>query len=486
VEWSVKLGELIRGLNVLVKGWRELDISGLSIDSRKVAPGNLFIAKKGTLFNGTCFIKEAILAGAEATVSDLYDPFLSTTQIIHPDPASLEPLLAARFYGRPSRELFVSAVTGTKGKTTTCYLIKQLLDAVSFSTGLIGTIETMVGERRFPSLLTTHDSIYNQKWLREMRREKCLAACLEVSSHGLMQDRVKEIDLDAAVFTNLSSDHLDYHGTLHAYADAKKRLFLQLDKSAKKKKRALFNADSSWTSFMQNGLGAPFWTFGREANADIRAADCEFHPSHLQCQIHFQGRSAFFKAPLMGTFNLYNLLAALGVCLHAGFSLEELEAATLSVTGAPGRLEKVGSQVFVDYAHTGDSLTQALSTLRALQPRQLWVVFGCGGDRDPNRRLEMANAAETLADRIIITSDNPRSESPEEIARQILSGFRSTQNVQVELDRRAAILCAIRQLREGDLLLVAGKGHEKTQIFAHQTVPFDDIAVAREGLLGAT
>ncbi|MCC6128049.1 MAG: UDP-N-acetylmuramoyl-L-alanyl-D-glutamate--2,6-diaminopimelate ligase [Chlamydiae bacterium] len=478
----MKLRQLIRDLRLSIKGRLEIDISGLSNHSKRAAPGNVFIAKKGARLDGSSFIQEAVLAGASAVVSDLYDPFLSVTQIIHPNPASLEPLLAARFYGHPSSDLFVCGVTGTKGKTTTTYLIKQLLDTLGFSAGLIGSVETCAGAHRFFSTLTTHDAIFNQKWLREMQIAKCKAASLEVSSHGLMQDRVKGIDLDAAIFTNLSRDHLDYHETIEAYAKAKKQLFSQLDESGKKKKRALFNADSPWSAFMQSGLRTPFWTFGCDASADIRASDCVFSQTQMQCKVHFQGKSILFTAPLMGAFNLHNLIAAIGASLHAGFSLEDLESAARSLKGAPGRLEKVGSQVFVDYAHTGDSLDHALRALKALHPRQLWVVFGCGGDRDPNRRWEMAKAAEAQADRIIITSDNPRSEPPEEIARQILSGFRSTKNVQVELDRREAILCAIRQLKEGDLLLIAGKGHEKTQVFAHQTVPFDDVEIAREGL----
>lgn len=479
----MKLKQLIRNLHLTVKGSQEIDISSLSNDSRKTAPGGLFIAKKGERLNGSNFIQEAILAGAAAIVSDLYDPFVFKTQIIHPNPAALEPILAARFYENPSKDLFVCAATGTKGKTTTTYFIKQLLDALGVSSGLIGTIETIAGGRRFFSSLTTHDAIFNQKWLREMQIERCRAACLEVSSHGLAQDRISGIDLDAAVFTNLSPDHLDYHGTIEAYAQAKKQLFFQLESSSKKNKRALFNADSSWTPFMQKDLQTPFWTFGRNCLADIRASECVFSPDQLQCKIHFQEKSILFTAPLMGSFNLHNLLAAVGIALHAGFSLKDIKDAAAMLKLPPGRLEKVGSQVFVDYAHTGDSLDLALGMLKALRPRELWVVFGCGGDRDPNRRLEMAKAAEAHADRIIITTDNPRSEQPEEIARQILSGFSAIEKVQVELDRREAILRSIREMKEGDLLLIAGKGHEKTQVFAYQTVPFDDVLVAKEGLV---
>lgn len=483
----MKLRSLLRSLPDLeipleIRGSKDIEISGLSIDSRSTSPGHLFIAKKGMVHDGSTFIEKALEAGAIATLCDLYDPFLTKTQLIHPDPSSLIAPLASRFYRKPSRELLVFGVTGTKGKTTTTYLAKQLLDAINLPSGLIGTVETMAGDFCCPSTLTTHDPIFNQKWLREMVTRGCKAACLEVSSHGLMQHRVEEIDFDAALFTNLYSDHLDYHKTMDDYAGAKKKLFELLEKSPKQRKRALFNRDSPWSAWMQEGVAGkvPSWTFGIDQPADIRATDYVFSAEGAEFLVHFQGQKVLFQIPLIGKFNVYNALGAIGLALHTGASLEQLEAAALHLRGAPGRLERAAPQVFVDFAHTGESLAHALSTLKEMTQKKLWVVFGCGGDRDPNRRIQMAKAAERYADRIVVTSDNPRSESPEEICRQILSGFQERERVYVELDRKAAITYAVSLLQEGDLLLVAGKGHEKVQIFARHTVPFDDVAVVQQ------
>jgi UDP-N-acetylmuramoyl-L-alanyl-D-glutamate--2,6-diaminopimelate ligase len=319
--------------------------------------------------------------------------------------------------------------------------------------------------------------IFNQKWLREMVQQNCKAACLEVSSHGLLQKRVDEIFFDVALFTNLSIDHLDYHQTMEAYAQAKKRIFQLLDQSPKKKKRALFNGDSPWSSVLREGLQTPYWTFGLDAPADIWGKDCVFGLEGTEFSVHFQGESLPFSTRLIGKFNLYNLLGAISVALHAGFSLKDLQGPVAQASGAPGRLQRVKEQVFVDHAHMGESLSQVLGTLKEMTKKTLWVVFGCGGDRDPDRRRLMAEAAERYADRVVVTTDNPRSEAPEEICRQIVSAFRRPEKVYVELDRRSAIVYAVSRLQEGDLLLIAGKGHEKVQIFAHKTVPFDDTAV---------
>ncbi len=479
----MKLKQLIKQLpGIEVRGSKEVEISGLSIDSRSVSPGHLFIAKKGLVCDGSRFIGQALKGGAFAIATDLYDPFVSQTQIIHPEPASLVPLLASRFYQKPSEDLFVFGATGTKGKTTTTYLAKQLLDALGKKTGLIGGVETIVGDHRLSSTLTTHDVIFNQKWLREMVDQKCQAASLEVSSHGLMQKRVDEILFDVALFTNLSIDHLDYHQTMESYAQAKKRLFQFLDQSPKKNKRALFNADSPWSSVLREGLQSPVWTFGLDARCDIQGKDCAFSLKGTQFVVDFQGESVPFSTKLLGKFNLYNLLGAISLALHAGFSLKDLQRPVAQAVGAPGRLERVGEQIFVDHAHMGESLAQVLGTLKEMTKKTLWVVFGCGGDRDPTRRRLMAEAAERYADRIVVTTDNPRSEPPDEICRQIVSAFQRPEKAYIELDRRLAITHAVSHLQEGDLLLVAGKGHEKVQIFAHKTVPFDDIAAVNDAL----
>ncbi len=456
----MKLKALLRGLDVEVKGSREIDLTGVTSDSRTLGPGNLFIAKRGQTHDGTQFIPQAIEAGAAAVATDMYDPFLDKPQIIHPDVGSLEAQLAARYYGRPSKELFVVGVTGTKGKTTTSYLIRHFLDGKQ--AGLIGTVETIVGRNRFSSTHTTHDVATNQKWLREMVANGCQAAVLEVSSHGLAQGRLDEIEFNLAVFTNLYPDHLDYHRTMEEYARAKKRLF-------ERAKNAVLNADSEWASYMGTGL-----TFGIE-QGELRAEEIAMGADGTEFTI----RGVKFVSPLIGRFNVYNVLGAVAAALQTGATLEQLRDRLLSFPGVPARLERVGN-VFIDFAHTGEALENVLKTLREIGKGRVIAVFGCGGNRDPGRRTGMARAADQWADISIVTSDNPRQEDPNEIARQIIAGFQKPPFV--ELDRKKAIQWAISLARPEDLVLIAGKGHEKVQIFASHQVPFDDVAVAKEAL----
>ena len=454
----MKLKNLLRGLDVVVKGSREVEVTGISADSRTVAPGNLFIAKKGSAYDGTQFIASAVGAGAVAIAADIYDPFVETTQIIHPDVGAIEARLAARYYGDPSQDLFMVGVTGTKGKTTTTYLIKHLLDGLQRPAGLIGTVETIVGDHRFFSTLTTHDVISNQKLLREMVLKGCKAAVLEVSSHGLAQGRVEEISFDVGVFTNLYPDHLDYHKTMEEYADAKKKLFA-------KAKNAILNADSPWSAYKG-------FTFGIE-KGDLRASRIAFTPSGTEFVID----GCPFHLPLIGRFNVYNALAAIAVGLHIGAKLDQIRDILAAFGSVPARLERIGN-VFIDFAHTGEALENVLQTLKEITKGRVIVVFGCGGNRDPGRRSAMGTAAAKWADASIITSDNPRTEDPNEIVRQIVASF--AQMPLVELDRKKAIAMAIQMARPEDLVLIAGKGHERVQIFAHQTVPFDDAFIVKE------
>jgi UDP-N-acetylmuramoyl-L-alanyl-D-glutamate--2,6-diaminopimelate ligase len=458
MELPVKLKTLIKGLEVKVKGSKEVEITGISSDSRRVAPGNLFIAKKGLTHDGSEFIPQALNAGAVALVTDLYDPTLTQTQIIHPHPQASEGKLAAQYYGHPSDELFVVGVTGTKGKTTTTYLIQHLLNR---KTGLIGTVETIIGENRFFSTHTTHDVITNHKWLKEMVVKGCEAAVLEVSSHALEQGRVDEISFDIALFTNLYPDHLDYHQTMENYAAAKRKLF-------QRAKRSIFNADSPWN--MGQGL-----TFGLE-KGDVRATDIELRSDGT----HFKIDQVSFFSPLIGRFNVYNALGAICVALEAGVPLKDLPPLLSSFPGVSARLERVGN-VFVDFAHTAEALENVLQTLREIAQGRVLVVFGCGGNRDPQRRTGMARTAEKWADLSIITSDNPRGEDPEAIARQIVSAYQKPPLV--ELDRKKAIHLALSLAKPDDLVLIAGKGHERVQIFAHHQIPFDDLEVVKEAML---
>ena len=456
----MKLKSLIQGISCEVKGSKEVLITGLSTDSRTVSPGNLFIAKKGLSNDGTQFIQQALNAGASAVVTDIFDPFLKLTQVILPAPQEVEARLAARYYANPSKDLYVVGVTGTKGKTTTSYLIKHVLDELGLYSGLIGTVETIIGETRFFSTLTTHDVISNQKWLKEMVQKGCKGAVLEVSSHGLSQGRVDEIEFNLGVFTNLTPDHLDYHASIADYAGAKRKLF-------EKAQKGIFNADSPWK------MGCGF-TFGIE-KGDLRAEKIVLGST----ETHFFIDNVPFILPMIGRFNIYNALAAIAVGVEKGASLPLLSEILSKFSSVPARLERIGN-VFIDFAHTGEALENVLSTLREIAKGKLIVVFGCGGNRDPLRRANMAKAAEKWADVAIVTNDNPRKESPEQIAEEIVKAFARVPLV--ELDRRCAIKMAIEMAGKDDLILIAGKGHERVQIFAHQTIPFEDAQVVKEFL----
>lgn len=485
---SIKLKSLFQQLPVQFRGVKEARITGICSDSRIVAPGNLFIAKQGSSYDGNQYISEAIQAGAAAVLTPLYNPFYQIPQLIHPNPAEIEASLAALYYRMPSKKLYTCGVTGTNGKTSSTYLIRHLLDFMGIKTGLVGTVETILGDKKIFSNLTTHDVISNQKFLREMLEDQCKAAVLEVSSHGLDQHRVDEIAFDVALFTNLTPDHLDYHGNLESYRKAKRRLFELLEASGKKNKLALANADDPHTAYLLNQMRVPHLLFGTHPQADLRAEAFDMSLKGISFTASYKQEKVRFFSPLIGRFNFYNLLGAIGVGIHRGWSLEEMLSPVAELQTAPGRLEKVELQkesdlhVYVDYAHTEDALHNVLQTLRELASARIITVFGAGGHRDKGRRKGLAKAAEKFSDLCMITSDNPRGEEPEEICREILDGFSSREGVRVEIDREKAIREAIAFAKQGDIVLIAGKGHEKTQIFAHRTIYFDDREVAMNAL----
>lgn len=472
----MKLKRLIQQIDGLeVKGSKETEITGLTAHSKRVAPGNLFIAKKGRMHDGALFIPDAIASGASAILTDMYDPFVSAVQLIHPDIASIEAKLAACFYQDPSHALKVIGITGTNGKTTVSFLLESLFSKAEIRTGMIGTIEWIVGDHRFPGSMTTPDVITNQKLLRDMVQAGCSAAVMEVTSHGLDQGRVGEIDFDIAVFTNLTQDHLDYHQDMDAYRKAKEKLFVGLSPD----KWAILNADDR----SRFATKANVFTYGIHADADLMAKEIRLSDKKTQFLVCYQGQEREYRSQLVGKFNVYNLLAAISAGLCYGLSLETCLQALKSFKKVPGRLEKVKEGIFVDYAHTEDALSNVLQTLNEIKKGRLITVFGCGGDRDREKRPKMGRVASELSDMAIVTSDNPRNEDPEEIIEDILRGCEKS--VSVQLDREEAIRFAIAQKKPEDLVLIAGKGHEKEQIFAHHVLPFDDAEVVRKLYEGA-
>lgn len=478
MESQMKLKKLLKEIPLeFCRGNKEVIITGLSENSKTVAPGNLFIAKKRCLEEGAKYIEEAISAGAHAILSPSFNPFLKdVAQLVHPDIPSICGKLADVFYGHPSQHLFVVGVTGTNGKTTVTYLLKHLLDSFKVMTGVIGTVEYIIGSKRCTAEMTTPDVVSNHKMLKEMLSMGCQAAAMEVSSHGLMQRRIDEIDVDVAVFTNLTQDHLDYHKTFEAYAEAKRKLFLQLSQD----KVGIVYNDSPWTSHIIKGFKGTLFTYGFSRESDLYAHDIQFSYAGTTFKATFRGETEQFSWPSMGKFNVLNALAALLVMITKGYSLKDLKDPLSKFCAAPGRLERIkNSLIFVDYAHTPDALENVLMTLKEFKKGKMITVFGCGGERDIPKRPLMAAISEKYSDLTVVTSDNPRSENPRSIICDIEKGF-TTKKYFLIPDRREAIKHAILQASDEDLILIAGKGHETYQIYAHQRLPFDDRKVAED------
>ncbi len=483
----MKLKKILKDIPIHeIKGNKEVEITGICSNSKRVAPGNLFIAKKGTVDDGAQYIPEAIAAGAVAILTDIYDPTIKTaTQIIHSDVAAIEGLIAAHYYQFASDELFMVGITGTNGKTTTSFLVKHLLDHLGVPCGLIGTIEYIIGQMRYQATRTTPDVTTNHKMLREMVHHGCQAAVMEVTSHALEQRRVENIDFDVAIFTNLTLDHLDYHHTMENYCAAKNKLFRSLKKEkAKRNPTAVVNIDTPWLPKIIEGCQAGILTYGIESEAQVRAKDILLTSSGTTFTVTYQNQSVQCRWPLVGRFNVYNCLAAISVGLLRHEPLEKIVKIMETFPSVPGRLEGVpnplGLKIYVDFAHSDDALANVLDCLREFKKGRLITIFGCGGDRDQSKRPKMAQVSEELSDLTIVTSDNPRSEDPEAICRQILQGFKKKGSYHVELDRRKAIEKAVELATPDDIILIAGKGHETYQIFAHKTIEFDDRKVAAQ------
>lgn len=479
---KMKLKKMLKNISVKeVKGSTDLEITGICSNSKFAFPGCLFIARKGQVENGDKYIPEAISAGAVAIVTDISNPFIEATQVIHKDVHSIEGALAANYYQFPSDELFMVGITGTNGKTTTSFLVKRILDGLKQKSGLIGTIEYVIGDHRYPATRTTPDVIQNNKMLREMILNGCNSAVMEVSSHALDQNRVEFIDFDVSIFTNLTLDHLDYHETMEAYATAKNKLFTTYNQSGKKKKFGIANKDSPWLDKIVSGCPFPVLTYAIEREADIQAKNISLFSDHTTFDICYKEKNYSCRSPLIGRFNVYNYLAAIGTGLAKNESIEKLIEILTDDFIVPGRLEHIpnnfGPTIYVDFAHSDDALLNVLECLSEIKTKRIITVFGCGGDRDKLKRPKMAQVAEKFSDITIVTSDNPRTENPESIIKDIITGF-TTEFYESEIDRYLAIKRAISLSLEGDIILIAGKGHETYQIFSHQTVPFDDRQIA--------
>jgi UDP-N-acetylmuramoyl-L-alanyl-D-glutamate--2,6-diaminopimelate ligase len=463
-------------------------VESIAYDSRRVQKNGLFVAMRGEKSDGHEFIDQAIEKGASVIVAERNGEQPRATCVVVDDTRVALADLAATFYGSPVRKLKMAAVTGTNGKTTTTFLIKHICENAGVRCGLIGTVRYEIADRVLPAIRTTPESLDVQELLAQMVNAGCRAAAMEVSSHALAQERTRGLEWDVAVFTNLTQDHLDFHGTMENYFEAKAKLFTQLAKQEKKRKPiAIVNIDDRYGAQLLRKIDKKISiiTYGMGARADFRASNYRMEFGGTSYQLDARGKSYLVRVPLIGRFNVANSMAALAAANALGVGLREAVLSLSKSPQVPGRLESVPAkrqfQIFVDYAHTPDALLNVLKTLRELEPRRLLVVFGCGGDRDKQKRPLMAGAVDRHADFAIITSDNPRKEDPAAIIAEVEKGFRSDHYEKI-VDRAEAIARAIEMAQPRDIVLIAGKGHENYQEFADHTVPFDDVQVARRAL----
>ncbi len=461
-------------------------VSGVQLDSRQVKPGDLFLAVPGDVHDGRQFIEQAVANGAAAIAAEA--PVAGFVDAIPVPLVEVPELrfdvghLAARFYRHPSRDLHMVGVTGTNGKTTTSRLVAQLGRSLGKTCGTIGTLGSSLGEEVTAAGNTTPDPVSLQRQLAEWRAAGVFAVSMEVSSHALVQGRVNGIEFETAVYTNLSHDHLDYHGSMDAYSRAKMQLF-----AIEGLRHAVLNLDDDYTPMVRSVVaeGVHIVTYStRGGPADVRVENPCFVADGVSAELHTPWGAGEFFSPLPGDFNLSNLAAAVSALVLAGEDLLAVLAAVSSLHPVPGRMQPIpnelGLQVIVDYAHTPDALEQVLLALRSHVKGKLVTVFGCGGDRDREKRQVMGRVACRLSDRVVLTSDNPRSENPLDILRDIESGC-SGDYVLVE-DRAEAIALAVAEAASGDCIVIAGKGHEEYQILEGQRLPFSDAAQARDAL----
>jgi UDP-N-acetylmuramoyl-L-alanyl-D-glutamate--2,6-diaminopimelate ligase len=471
-----------------VKGSLDRPISGLVLDSRRVVPGTLFFALPGLRADGATFIDEAVNRGAVAIVTHRMPalPPAKVTFIQVADPRATLARVAQRYYKFPDREMTVVGVTGTNGKTTVTHLIKHFLNGDQ-RVGLIGTINYDLGARTVPSFRTTPESLDIYGMMAQMRDAGCRQAVMEVSSHGIDQQRVLGLQFGAAVFTNLTRDHLDYHKTLDAYFTVKKRLFC--GDTGAPPKVAVVNLDDPYGEQLAAQVAAEarvprLVTFGESAKADVRAENVKLNFTNTTFRLVWPGGTMEVESPMIGRYNVSNLLAAIATAWGLGRDPVVFLSRLRGFKGVPGRMERIDEgqpfNVLVDYAHTDDALRNALGMLRAITPGRLLVVFGCGGNRDRSKRPLMVKAVQDYADFAFATADNPRAESITQIFEDMKAGAKAPEKIAWVEDRRRAISLALDTLKAGDCLLIAGKGHESYQEFADTVIPFDDRQVVRE------
>lgn len=478
----MKLGELFNDLIGAPPEFQGLEISSIETDSRRAHSGALFVCLKGPKQDGHAFVNDAIQKGCRAILVDpAHASNLTLTGVCllaHADPVKILPVLLNRLHHQPCETVHVIGITGTNGKTTTTYLVESIYESAGRRCGVIGTVNYRFAGKVLAAKNTTPGVVDNFGHITDMKEAGMQACVMEVSSHALVQGRVAGLRFQEAVFTNLTSDHLDYHKTQEEYFLAKALLF----DGSYDVRHAIINGDDAFGPRLKAMSAVPVTMYGMVNPADIRAVQLKMDLSGSRFDLETPQGTIAIKTPLMGKHNVYNILAAAGICLKEGFSLTEIQKGVARLSGVPGRLERIDQgqpfSIFVDYAHTEDALQNVLTSIREVKPSRILVLFGCGGDRDKTKRPKMASVVERYADVAIVTNDNPRTEDPLAIVADIKRGFQKN-NYEVILDREQAIRKILTSAKAGDCVLIAGKGHEDYQIFKDRTIHFDDREICR-------
>ena len=488
------LKDIISTLDVQqVQGNQNVSIQDITADSRAVKPNSLFIALDGATVDGHNYIDKAVDAGAVAVIVSKPVTVPADVCVITVDDTRQAMMVCVPyFFDYPANRMRMVGVTGTNGKTTTTHMIRHILKAQGFKVGVIGTVHIMIGDTSYPIHNTTPDVVDLQHILHQMVQENVEYCVMEVSSHALALGRVSGVEFDTAVFTNLTQDHLDFHKTFENYLAAKCKLFEQVSapNQVKDNKGAVINIDDSYGYPVMEKTTAPTITYSTLGKSTLNASDVHMSTKNSQYTVNYKGESYPVSMNTTGLFNVYNTLAAIGACLQEGISMEAIDTALKTFSSVPGRFELIEEgqdfAVVVDYAHTPDGLQNILETAKAIKENRIIIVFGCGGDRDATKRPIMGRIAAEYGDKIYVTSDNPRTEDPVQIVKDVEVGvkeaLREGTSYEVIVDRREAINHAIHDAKAGDIVIIAGKGHENYQILKNETIHFDDREEARKAL----
>ena len=488
------LKDIISTLDVQqVQGDHNVSIQDITADSRAVKLNSLFIALDGATVDGHNYIDKAVAAGAVAVIVSKPVTVPDDVCVITvSDTRQAMMVCVPYFFDYPANRMRMVGVTGTNGKTTTTHMIRHILKAQGHKVGVIGTVHIMIGDTSYPIHNTTPDVVDLQHILHQMVQENVEYCVMEVSSHALALGRVSGVEFDTAVFTNLTQDHLDFHKTFENYLAAKCKLFEQVSapNQVKDNKGAVINIDDSYGHRVMEKTTAPTITYSTLGKGTLNASDVHMSTKNSQYTVNYKGESYPVSMNTTGLFNVYNTLAAIGACLQEGISMEAIDTALKTFSSVPGRFELIEEgqdfAVVVDYAHTPDGLQNILETAKAIKENRIIIVFGCGGDRDATKRPIMGRIAAEYGDKIYVTSDNPRTEDPVQIVKDVEVGvkeaLRNGTSYEVIVDRREAINHAIHDAKAGDIVIIAGKGHENYQILKNETIHFDDREEARKAL----